>query len=183
MRYVEITHTYVLPVPAEDTASIDAIANAGVSMMEEFMKGRASQIRQVRSDWKLMPKEYDAEAQELITYEKGQVPQKFTDTPHERDRLESLRVIEADMDEGISFTGDVMGQRPAPPAHPWDQGSRITPPGHDLFNAETQALREEGKLCGYGVNDDECVLVAGHPGDHLLMPVPDETREITDGER
>jgi hypothetical protein len=172
MRYVEITHVYVIPVPAEDVDSIDAIANQGVSIMENFMLGRAANIRNLHSDWKLMPKEYRPESNDEISFEPAKGLKKFTDTPRERDRIESLAMIEADADQGISFTRDIMGQDSKPPPHPWDQGLRITPPGHELFDAETVALAQENKLCGVtdGMYSATCVGVKGHaPGQHIWV--------------
>ena len=201
MRYIEISHTYVIPVPADDVDAIDLIANEGVSIMEAFIRGRASNVEDLRSDWKMMPQSYrprqlvqdfidqggqlrgklpqelielnegEEELEGEITFHEGTVP-KFTDTPHERDRVESLYAIEHDLDHGISFTGDIMGQKPKS-IHPWDQGVRVTPKGHEMFDAETEALRQEGKLCGYRVaHHHECVLVKGHPGYHLFQSIP-----------
>src|SRR5882724_7295981 len=199
MRYIEITHVYVLQVPDGFEDTLDAVAEQGMSIMERFIEGRAANIQSIKSDWKMLPKEYRptqpvqeltevAQVHDEIIYERGSVPT-FTDTPHERDRIESLKIIEADSDQGISFTGDIMGQRAGPPPHPWDQGLRVTPEGHDLFAAETEALRQESKLCGYdvgGASNAECVLVAGHPGSHLFVKKQDTVegspKEITDGE-
>jgi hypothetical protein len=166
VRYVEITHTYVIGVPADEVEGIDTVANAGVSMMEGFMKARASAIMGLRSDWKLMPKEYYPQVME---YER---PQVFTDTPQRRDSDQAKRMIEADIDQGVSFTRDVMGQDSGNPPHPWDQGLRVVPAGHELYHAETIALAQQKRLCGEfdHERDAMCIAPAGHPGDHTWAP-------------
>jgi hypothetical protein len=180
MRYVEITHTYVLPVPAEDVSVIEPIAREGMSFMEGFMLARAANIRNLHSDWKLMPKEYTADEIEITP---AKMPEKFTDTPRERDRIESLAAIEADADYGISFVEDVMGQTPKGPPHPWDQGLRVLPQGHELFNAETEALHQAGRLCRESDPLDlnmECVAVRGHPaGQHIWRTRGVDRKKLT----
>jgi hypothetical protein len=176
LRYIEVTHTYVIPVPADAQDVIEPIAREGMSIMERFIQDRAANMRNLHSDWKLLPKEYrpvqPVQGEDTITYEPASVPSGFTDTPSERDRIESLAMIEADADPGISFTRDVMGQTPGPPPHPWQQGLRVLPVDHDLFDAETEALRQEGMLCGElsAAKDYECVCVVGHAGIHVWRP-------------
>lgn len=178
MRYVEVTHTYVIPVPAEDVSVVEPLAREGMSIMEGFMKARAANLRDLRSDWKLMPKGYRPQQpvqqdEDELTYEPAKKLE-FTDTPRNRDRELSKLMIEADADQGISFAGDVMGQRGGPPPHPWDQGLRVLPVDHDMAVAETYALKQAGRLCGEVQAGTRvvCVGVKGHaPGFHLWVPM------------
>lgn len=157
-RYVEVTHIYVLPIDSDDVSVIDAIAPQGVSMMEDFMRQRAQRIQNLRSDYKIMPKEYnpdddhypgngdqdmDASALELI--EEGfitpaqielirQLPARQADID------EAKHAIENDADASISFTQGVMGQSPRIP-HPWDTGDWIFPEDHPFRQFEEDAKR------------------------------------------
>jgi hypothetical protein len=147
VRYVEITHVYMIPVPAEDEDSIDAIANHGVSIMENFMKGRAANIRDLRSDWKLVPRGYGPSDEPL---DLAQIP--IEETP------------------GYWNAGPPAKDAPSPITHPWDQGLRVTPRGHDLFAAETAALAQEGMLCGEKMTGHVCVGVKNHrDGEHIWV--------------
>jgi hypothetical protein len=174
VRYIKVTHSYVVPIPAQDEDVIEPLAREGMSIMEGFMLARAANIREINSDWQLLPREYrppqPVQSDEL-TYEPGSVPEKvFTDTPRNRDSELAKQMIEIDADQGISFVGDVMNQHAGPPPHPWDQGIRITPRGHELFDAETEALKQEGKLCGIREGGMYCAGVAGHGEGHLWVP-------------
>lgn len=150
MRHVEITHTYVLPIPEDDVEVLDPIVNSGVSMMEVFMREKARNMQDLHSDWKIMPKEYSAAfagpEEERI---QGRVPPKYADRglspeEQERDRVLSKEIIEADADHGMSFAGDVMGQSSARALHPWEQGLSIFPEGHPLRAFEDR-LREDNE--------------------------------------
>lgn len=152
MRHVQITHIYVLPIPdEEDVAVLDPIINSGVSMMEEFMKARAVQIQDLHSDWQMMPKEYSAAyagpEEERIP---GRVPKRYDQDPNmtqaekDLDSRNSKFLIENDLDAGISFTGDVLGQRGARALHPWEQGLSIFPEDHPLRPFEDR-LRQENE--------------------------------------
>lgn len=155
-RYVEVTHTYVLPIDSDDVSVIDAIAPQGVSMMEDFMRQRAQRIQNLHSDYKIMPVEYqptddvvqgngdrdmDDSALELI--EEGlitaeQIEQIKQLPARQADIDEAKHAIENDTDAGISFTENVMGQSPRIP-HPWDTGHWIFPEGHPFRSYEEAA--------------------------------------------
>lgn len=151
MRHVQITHIYVLPVPEEDVEAIDSIVNAGVSIMERMMQDTAQNIRELRSDWQLMPKEYtrtvEVEGAEDVSFSRGRVPAKYEgeldETERERDRRLSKEAIENDTDHGISFAGDVMGQGKAQAMHPWDQGLWVFPEDHPLHEVEVELKRKK----------------------------------------
>jgi hypothetical protein len=53
------------------------------------------------------------------------------------------------------------------PPHPWDEGLRLLPREHPLWDAETQSLRQNHLLCGYNRGDEWCVGVKGHSGEHM----------------
>jgi hypothetical protein len=185
MRYIQVTTRYVIPIPAEDQDVIEPLAREGMSIMEGFMLARAANIKEINSDWQLLPKEYrppqPVQSDEL-TYERGSVPAKvFTDTPRHRDSELAKRMIEADADFGISLTGDVMGQGAGPPPHPWDQGIRIVPRGHELFGAETVALIDEGMLCGAREGGLICVGVKGHTDNQHMWEPEEEVKQIDEG--
>ena len=89
MRYIQLTHTYTIPVPADDQEAIEPIARQGMEIMENFMKDRAANIQEMRSDWTLLPKEYrprqPTPGDDTIIMTPAEVPKKFTNTPRERD--------------------------------------------------------------------------------------------------
>jgi hypothetical protein len=172
MRYIEITHTYVLPVPEEDLdpAELDPVMNAGVSIMERHIRAKGAAVMSLRSDWKIMPKEYDPSP---VSPEEGS--DEVTITPalqmSREEILERFSAPRPGMEPGqISLTGDLMGQRPTI-THPWQQGLRVLPLDHPLADKETQELIAEDMLCGEEGNDMHgpvvCVGVRGHRlGEH-----------------
>lgn len=141
MRHVQITHIYVLPVPEDEVEALDPIVNSGVSIMENMMKSSARNIRELRTDWQLMPKEYsrtvEVEGTDDISFTHGRPVRRYADdsgmseTEIQRDSILSKQIIEADTDRGINFVGDVMGQKPGA-MHPWMQGLSIFPEDHPL---------------------------------------------------
>jgi hypothetical protein len=55
------------------------------------------------------------------------------------DRDQAKAAIEADADRGVSFVEDIMGHRPPPVKHPWEQGAWIFPDDHPLAAYEKAA--------------------------------------------
>ena len=61
MRYMEITHKYILPVPDEldlEDPVFEMVTNRGVTIMEEFILSHASEARDLKSTWVMLPKIY-----------------------------------------------------------------------------------------------------------------------------
>lgn len=140
MRYVEVTHTYVVPIPEDEAGdpAIDSVVNSGVSMMEAHIQGMFNQPREIRSDWKLMPREY----QEGEHRTQGKVPEiRGTIATDDMAAIEARYAIENDLDQGINFSRDVMGQSPKA-THPWDQGLSIFPEDHPYRPIEDHFRRQ-----------------------------------------
>jgi hypothetical protein len=132
LRYIQVTHTYVLPIEDEEELedpSMDSIINSGVSMMEAHMRGLFEDNREIQSSWQTMPREY----QEGETRHRGKVPEKMPEDSV--DQAEAKYMIENDLDQGVSFTRDIFGQQPKA-MHPWDQGLSIFPVDHPLRGIE-----------------------------------------------
>lgn len=155
MRYARITHTYLLPVPADQLDGIDSVLNAGVSHMERMMMGTAHAIRELRSEFELVGEDeasitIEGDPDADITFSRGRVPRRYvadpgmTDAERESDSILSKKIIEADADAGITFVSDVMGQRPGA-MHPWDQGLSIFPEDHPLRQFEDRLRAENDK--------------------------------------
>jgi hypothetical protein len=108
----------------------------------------------------MMPKEYSAKIPQVegtddVSVSHGRVPKRYDQDPNmtqeekDRDSALSKQVIEADADAGISFVGDVVGERFHVP-HPWEQGLSIFPEDHPLrafedklrADNETEALEQ-----------------------------------------
>jgi len=135
MRHIEVTHTYVIEVPDDSPDAdeqFDAVVNRGVSIMEGFMKERTPKMRELRSHWEMMPREYSR----TLEARSPQAGEKSIDT--------SYPVVKRESDyrdpQEVRFTEDVLAQAPYQ-NHPWTQGLSIFPQGHPLRPFE-DALRE-----------------------------------------
>jgi hypothetical protein len=142
VRYIQVTHTYVLPVPDDDCdpAELDPVMNAGVSIMERHIKKHGAAVLELSSDWTIMPKEYQPPSG-------NQSDVSLTPAISKQDLIKYTESGTREPGE-VSLTGDVFGQKPNSPPHPWEQGLRVLPQGHPFFDKETDALRSEGMLCG-----------------------------------
>jgi hypothetical protein len=195
VRHLKVTHIYVVAVDENEfeLEAIDSIANSGVSMMETHMRGLMPAI-EVQSDWQMMPAQYSKEIEASRKDQDVEVGQVHDSTIHlpqattliipeemldvegrikdfQSDSEVSKRLIERDLDEGITFTRDVLGER-GRITHPWDQGLRIFPLDDDKAVYETIALAQKGRLCadtqrgGYSMKTAFCCgLVKGHSGE------------------
>jgi len=129
-RHIEITHTYVVKIPSNNQEAIGELAKVAVGIMEGELRDMNG-VEMLRSDWKLMPLQYEPPKLKARHLSHDEVQQMF----HE----ESL--------------------------HPWEQGVRFFPQGHPLYDAETQALKQQGLL----KEDDETkeIGAGGEPsGEH-----------------
>lgn len=142
-RYIEVTHKYIIPVPAEEMDTIEPVADEGVAIMERQMQKWAKNLFEVRSDWQLLPREY--------VPPHGEITFDLT-----KEGLLQTRAGRADV------------------THPWDQGLRVLPLEHPLAGAELKAMEQEGVRCDFTDNPSlhQCVLVQGHPGEHVLEIAP-----------
>jgi hypothetical protein len=169
VRYIKVTHSYVIPVPEdEEPGELDAICNAGVSMMENKMQGFGKAMIDLKSDWQLMPKEFHPQEEAEISFTQGKALSRSELMEIMQGRFDQM------MDSGqVSFTQDLMQQKMKVP-HPWDQGLRIFPPDDDMGAAETEALRQEHMICGHIEANYVCVGVRGHEGHglaHNMVPL------------
>lgn len=132
-RYVEITHRYVVPVPAEapDDPEWDTICNAAVSIMEEHMRKLNPNMKDLRTSWETMPREYEELAGEgssdTITMHRGRMPNE-----------DELRYMSQ---HGVNFVADIMGGVGAAPM-PYEVGQRLFPSDHPLANVESEMLKK-----------------------------------------
>jgi len=139
MSFIRIIHEYVVEVPdaAPQDPEWDSIANMGVSIMEDHMKRANPTIKDMRSSWETMPKEY-APIQTT--------PQ--TGTVH-RGRMPSEEELAYYSEHGVSFVSDIMGGVGGV-QHPHDVGLQFFPDDHPLHQAEKKIIAdaevvEEGK--------------------------------------
>lgn len=150
MRYVEIVHRYVVPVPEAAPADPqwDSLCNAAVSVMENHMTKLNPNMRDLVTSWQTMPIEYApvSETQQTGTVHRGRMPSD--------EELQRMSV------EGVSFVDDIMGGV-GQVQHPHDQGVRFFPEGHPLFEAETkviedaEVIKEDPKQLEAGKEDDD----------------------------
>lgn len=148
-KYVRVTHTYLVPMPddmPDNDPVMETTINRGVSMMEEHIlklyenPGRCVDLH---SEWKLVPsrEKRQVQARQGLDFEKK---------PHLEllppQRLTDKEIIEADLDQGVSFFDqEQMGNVP----HPWDQGLWIFPEDHPARAVEEVARAEYEKKPKY----------------------------------
>ena len=132
--YVQVTHTYVTPVPREmmKDAEFDSLCNAAVSMMEEHLQKLNPNMRDVVSSWTSMPNEFAPveETPQTGSAIRGHVPTRAELIEHGREPGQ------------VNFVEDVMGQYDAQAIHPHDQGLHIFPPDHPLRELEDKYLED-----------------------------------------
>jgi hypothetical protein len=129
-RYVQITHTYVVPVPwdAPGDPEWDTICNAAVSIMEEHMQRLNPNILDLNTSWETMPLEFDAieDTPQTGTVHRGKMPNEA-----------ELRYMSQ---HGVNFVADIMGGVGQAPM-PHDVGQRLFPSDHPLHNVESEMLK------------------------------------------
>jgi len=131
MRYVQIQHRYVVPVPdaAPSDPEWDSLCNSAVTIMEQHMKKLNPNMQDLATAWETMPNEF-APIQSTAQ----------TGTAH---RGRNISPEEAEARGGqVSFVDDVMGGVGGV-THPHDVGQRFFPPDHPLYDAETEVIEGE----------------------------------------
>jgi len=130
MRYVEIQHRYVVPVPdaAPHDPEWDTICNAAVSIMEQHMQRLNPNIKDLRTSWETMPTEFAAVEETVQT---GSV---------HRGRMPDEAELRYMSQHGVNFVADIMGGVGQAPM-PYEQGQRLFPAGHPLHNVESEMLK------------------------------------------
>lgn len=129
-RYVQIRHTYVVPVPeaAPSDPEWDTICNAAVTIMEEHMQRLNPNILDLHTSWETMPVEFDAieDTPQTGTVHRGRMPNE-----------EELRYMSQ---HGVNFVADIMGGV-GRAQNPYEHGQRLFPGDHPLHNLESEMLK------------------------------------------
>jgi hypothetical protein len=129
-RYVQIRHTYVVPVPeaAPNDPEWDTICNAAVSIMEGHMTRVNPNILDLQTSWETMPVEFDSieDTPQTGSVHRGKMPDEA-----------QLRYMSQ---HGVNFVADIMGGVGAAPS-PYDVGQRLFPSGHPLHDIESEVIK------------------------------------------
>ncbi len=131
MRYIEVHHKYVVPVPEDalDLDDYDTLCNTAITMMENHMKRLNPNISDLVTSWETMPKEYEpiASTPQTGTVHRGRMP-----TESELIRMQTT---------GVNFVDDIMGGVGGV-VPPHEAGQRMFPPDHPLHDAETRIIED-----------------------------------------
>jgi hypothetical protein len=135
MRYVEIQHRYVVPVPdaAPSDPEWDTICNAAVSIMEEHMQRLNPNMQDLRTNWETMPREFASvhDTPQTGSVHRGRMPGE-----------EELRYMSQ---HGVNFVADIMGGV-GKAQNPYEHGQRLFPSDHPLHNVESEMLKRPEPL-------------------------------------